>query len=76
MICITCGAKASPGVTTDVTDIGTCLIIVRNVPCYKCNECNEIIYTADVVKQLERIVETAKLAMTGIAILDFNNRVA
>ena len=25
------------------------LVIVRNVPCYKCTECNETIYTADVI---------------------------
>ena len=42
------GAKAEKGYTTSVTDLGNCLLIVRNVPCYKCTECNEIIYTGDV----------------------------
>jgi len=72
MSCITCGSKASPGTTTDVTDLGNCLIIVRNVPCYKCTECNEILYTADVVKRLEKIVETSKSAMNDISIIDYN----
>ena len=49
MVCMECGAKAEKGYTTSVTDLGNCLLIVRNVPCYKCTECNEIIYTGDVI---------------------------
>ena len=56
MKCISCRVDASPGTTTDVTDLGHSLIIVRNVPCYKCRECNEIIYTGEVVKRLEKII--------------------
>ncbi|MCI8560989.1 MAG: YgiT-type zinc finger protein [Dorea sp.] len=33
-----------------VTDLGNCLLIVRNVPYYECIECNEIIYTGDIRK--------------------------
>ena len=76
MNCISCGAAAVLGATADVTDLGNCLIIVRNVPCYKCTECNEIIYTGDVVQSLEKIVGTAKSAMNEIAIIDYNNKVA
>jgi YgiT-type zinc finger domain-containing protein len=67
-----CGAKAVEGLTTDVTDLGNCLVIVRNVPCYKCTECNEVIYTAEVVKHLEDIVENARCLMQEISIVDYN----
>ena len=76
MKCISCGVEALPGKTTDVTELGNCLIIVRNVPCHKCSECNEILYTGDVVKRLEKIIERTKSAMNDIAIIDYNNRVA
>jgi YgiT-type zinc finger domain-containing protein len=76
MKCISCGANTVVSTTTDVTDLGKCLIIVRNVPCHKCLECDEIIYTGDVVKQLEEITITAKQAVNEIAIVDFNNKVA
>lgn len=52
--------------------MGSCLVIVRNVPCYKCTECNEVIYTADVVKHLENIVEQAKKVMQEISIIDYS----
>ena len=67
-----CGSTAEKGFTTDVTDLGNCLVIVRNVQCYKCTEFNEIIYTADVVEHLEIIVESAKKMMQEISIIDYS----
>ena len=76
MSCITCGVTVSRGTTTDVTDLGNCLVIVRNVPCYKCSECNEIIYTGDVVGRLEKFADAAKSAVNEIAIIDYSSKVA
>ena len=76
MKCVSCGANTSPGITTDVTDLGTCLVIVRNVPCHKCLECNETIYTADVVKRLEEIAGATQMTVNEIAIIDYNNKAA
>ena len=72
MKCQVCGATAEKGLTTSVTDLGKCLIIVRNVPCYKCSECNEIIYSADVVQRLETIIEAAKQLMQEVSIIDYS----
>lgn len=71
MLCMECGGTAEKGYTTDVTDLGDCLVIIRNVPCYKCQECNEVIYTADVVQRLEKIVEMAKNFMQEVSIIDY-----
>lgn len=73
MICIKCGTTAEKGYTTSVTDLGHCLLIVRNVPCYKCMECNEVIYTGDVVKKLEKITEQAKNFTQEISIVNYSN---
>jgi len=71
MRCQVCGAAAEKGFTTSVTDLGKCLIIVRNVPCYKCGECSEVIYTADVVQRLEQIIEAAKKLAQEVSIIDY-----
>lgn len=73
MICMECGAKAEKGYTTSVTDLENCLLIVRNVPCYKCTECNEIVYTGDVVKRLEQITEQAKQFAQEISIVNYSS---
>ena len=70
--CSKCGAAAEKGVTTSVTDLGKCLVIIRNVPCYKCIECDEIFYTGDVVEKLERIIESAKKIMQEISVIDYS----
>lgn len=72
MKCLECGATTEKGYTTSVTDLGDCLVIVRNVPCFKCTECNEIIYTGDVVQRLEKIAEEAKKIMQEISIVDYS----
>ena len=73
MVCMECGAKAEKGYTTSVTDLRNCLLIVRNVPCYKCTECNEIIYTGDVIKRLEQIAEQAEQFTQEISIVDYSS---
>lgn len=69
--CPKCGADVIKGTTTSVTDLGGCLVIVRNVPCYKCSECNETLYTADVIERLESIITSAQKAMQEIAVIDY-----
>ena len=71
-----CGTNAKKGYTTDVTDLENGLVIVRNVPCYKCQECNAVIYTADVVERLEKIVEAAKKLMQEVSIVDYSKTAA
>ena len=73
MVCMECGANAEKGYTTSVTDLGNCLLIVRNVPCYKCTECNEVIYMGDVIKRLEEIAEQAKLFTQEICIVNYSD---
>lgn len=68
-----CGAKAEKGYTTSVTDLGNCLLIVSNVPCYKCIECNEIVYTGDVIKRLEQITEQAGQFTQEISIVNYSS---
>ena len=72
MKCPKCGAAAQKSVTTSVTDLGGCLVIVRNVPCYKCEECGETVYTGDVVQRLEELIEAAQRAMQEISVIDFS----
>ena len=72
MKCFECGAMMEKGTTTSVTDLGNCLVIVRNVPCYKCTECDEIFYTGDVVERLEKLVEDAKKLLQEISVFDYS----
>ena len=71
MRCGSCGGAMLEGLTTDVTDVGD-MVIIRNVPCFKCTECNDIFYTATVLERLEGIIEEAKRYIQEIAVIDFS----
>jgi len=64
------------GSTTHVVDLEKCIIIIKNVPCLKCEQCGEVTYTGIVVKQLEKIVDLLSNSLTEIAIVNYGNEVA
>ena len=42
MKCMKCGKPAYKSVTSEAIELGFGLLVVRNIPCYKCEECDEI----------------------------------
>ena len=78
MKCIFCKGNIIDGVTTDVTDLESCVIIIRNVPCHKCSQCGEVSFTIDVSERLEKIVDTLKESdsVTEIAIVRYTDTAA
>ncbi|MFR2154642.1 MAG: YgiT-type zinc finger protein [[Eubacterium] siraeum] len=38
--------------------VENCIVIIKNVPCYKCTQCGETAYTTDVAERLEQIIST------------------
>lgn len=59
-----------------MADIGTCIIIIRNVPCHKCLQCGEVSYSLDVGERLEQMVDALKDTMTEVAIVKYSDKVA
>lgn len=76
MKCQRCGCNAVKSKTTSVTDLGDVLIIVWNVPCYECEHCGEIIYTGDVVANLEKFIDAAKTLRQEISVIDYRKNAA
>jgi YgiT-type zinc finger domain-containing protein len=66
----------TPDTTSDFTDLKTCLVVIRNVPCHKCVQCGEIVFDFNVGERLEEIVDKLKDSLTEIAIVQYSNRAA
>ena len=64
------------GLTTDVTDLESSVIIIRKVPCHKCSQCGEISFALDVAERLEQIVDGLKATVTEIAVIQYSNSAA
>jgi len=76
MKCSSCGLDLIEGKTTFVRDLGSCLIIIRNVPCFNCKECNEVFYSADVLDKIDRIVQSCKDHAEEISVVDYKKSAA
>ena len=71
MKCMKCGRTAYKSTTSEAIEMEFGLLVIRNIPCYKCEECDEVFYTGDVVKKLEAITERVKQLMQEITIVDY-----
>ncbi len=71
MKCMKCGKDAYKSTTSEAIELGFGLLVIRNIPCYKCEECDEIFYTGDVVQRLEEIVEETKKLMQDIRVINY-----
>ena len=72
MICFFCKGEKEDSFTIDVTDLGSCIVIVRGVPCYKCVQCGETTFDLIVGERLEQIVDALKDSITEIAVVQYS----
>ena len=71
MKCMKCGEEAFKSTTIEAIELGFGVLVIRNIPCYKCAECDEIFYTGDVVQKIEEITERVKQLVQEVTVVDF-----
>lgn len=76
MKCFFCKSDMENGVTTHVAELEKCIVIIKNVPCMKCDQCGETVYSGDVVQKIEEILEKCENAMTEVAIVNYKDMAA
>jgi hypothetical protein len=60
-----------------MTDLGTCIVIVKNVPSQVCGQCGEVSYSNEVARRLEHIVNSIKnTVITEIAVVTYSDQAA
>lgn len=76
MNCYLCKGAMTNGKTSYVVDLEKCVIVIRNVPCLKCEQCGEVAYTDEVAQRLDEIVNSIKGLMTEVAIVEYSDSAA
>ena len=71
MKCMKCGKDAYKSTTTEAIELSFGVLVIRNIPCYKCEECDEIFYTGDVAEKIEKVTEMVKQLMQEITVIDY-----
>ena len=72
MICFYCKGNMSESTTTHFEQLENCSVIIKNVPCMKCGQCGEAVYTAAVAQRLEQIIEKLEIQLTEIAVVNYS----
>jgi len=76
MNCFMCKGQTNDDMTTFMVDIDSCIIIVKNVPSQVCGQCGEVSYSDNVARRLEGIVDSLRLSITEIAVVNYVENVA
>ncbi len=73
MKCLLCKADdMQPSTNTYFTQMKNCYVIIENVPCFKCSQCNEVIYSASVLERIDEILENIEKIASKIFIMDYS----
>lgn len=71
MNCFLCKGSMTESTTTYMTSYNNCYIIIKNVPCLKCNQCGEDYINGVTMLKIESIIDKFKSMLTEIAVVDF-----
>lgn len=67
--CPLCGGNKKSGKTTYSVDLGSSVVVVRNVPAKICNQCGEVWIDSETAKKLESLSQEAKDKGTQVEVL-------
>lgn len=71
--CFFCKGDMLESTTTHVAELNNKILVIRNVPCLKCSQCGEVVYSLKTSKRLEEIIKTLDKLSTEISILNYEN---
>ncbi len=76
MTCFMCKGDLENKKTTFMVELNNCIIIIKNVPSQVCKQCGEVSYSNEVAKQLERLINSVRNAITEITVINYTEKVA
>ena len=76
MTCFFCKGTLNESTTNHFVDLDSSMVIIKNVPCRKCNQCGEVVYTGVIVRRIEQIVDALKSSLTEIAVVYYSEKAA
>lgn len=68
-LCPICGGRKQPGTTTYTVDLGSGVIVVRNVQAQICAQCGEEWIDHHTAQRLEAIVQEARVKQRQVEVL-------
>lgn len=72
MNCFMCKGNLVDKPTTFLSDLGDCIVVIKNVPSQVCTQCGEISYSNEVARELEKMINLIRQSATEIAVVKYD----
>lgn len=73
MKCLSCkSGNMEESTTTYTVVLKNCILIIKNVPCMKCEQCGEVLYNADILEKIDDIIAMAEKMASEVSIIDYS----
>ena len=77
MNCFFCKGTIKEGFSSYTADIDDCVIVIKKVPSFVCNQCGEKSYSDNVARQLEKIIkQIINSVKTEVAVVSYFDKAA
>lgn len=73
MKCIYCSTDMNFKNKTYVANLEKCVIIIKNVPAYICDQCGEVYYTDEVAEKIEQIIGKLEDIIKEVAVVEYTS---
>lgn len=73
MKCLSCKSGTMSNSTTTYTVVlKNCILIIKNVPCMKCEQCGDELFNTDILEKIDEIIVTAEKMASEVSIIDYS----
>ena len=72
MTCFHCKGSMVESTTIHTVELKNCIVVIKNVPCFKCEQCGEVVINGEVAQRIEQIVSGFEKALTEIAVVNYS----
>lgn len=78
MKCAFCGGSEITATTEYIEKQGNYIVVIKNVPCLKCEQCGEEYFTTDTIRVIEKILDTIQMIASEITVtvIDYTHNTA
>ena len=72
MNCLLCKTgNMTESTTVYFAQLPGCYVIIENVPCWKCEQCGEILYKTSVLEKIDAIIDALEKVSSKIFVVDY-----
>ena len=78
MRCAFCGGAEKAATTEYIEKQGNYIIVIKNVPCMKCEQCGEVYFSTEVIKVIEKIFNAIQMIASEltVTVIDYEQNTA